>query len=409
MSSQSNPLISFIIPVYNRKEKLKRAIDSVLVSPFTDYEIILIDDASTDGTREYCQSYAELDSRFHCILLDENHGPGYARNCGFQHAKGQWIYCLDSDDVLISESLPRIAEMLQREFSKVPIVFVDSIWVTENDSQSYDIYLSISYETSVVCEINEFWNKYSAATWTTLWQCIISTDFLNYHSLHCPETYYHEDIVLISKILNIVDSVGICAVPMVQYTYLSSDSLGCSGIRRFPFETVKMYLELYKLYSTNSKNTSGVCAMERALFRSMIICGVRHELKYDPHARPIKDLISEIFTSTIENIPDIYYTELFSAYYRELLKTSLFLFPAGQVHVLLAKRLLDCGGTILGLIDNNRGSETESVIDEYTNLNIFTPKQVAERYPGAYVLSLWEGKPRINFSQMLNTYELREY
>lgn len=90
----STPLVSVIIPTHNRARYLGLAIDSVLKQTFDDYEVIVIDDGSTDGTRDVVREYGGSVRYLH----QENSGVGAARNAGIEAAKGEWITFLDDDD-----------------------------------------------------------------------------------------------------------------------------------------------------------------------------------------------------------------------------------------------------------------------------------------------------------------------
>ena len=89
--------VSVIIPIYNRAYCLARCLDSVLFQTFTDWECILIDDGSTDGSLSVCRHYAETDSRFR-VYSQSNSGASVARNRGLELARGQYIAFIDSDD-----------------------------------------------------------------------------------------------------------------------------------------------------------------------------------------------------------------------------------------------------------------------------------------------------------------------
>ena len=89
------PEFSVVIPTYNRLDYLKQALSSVWAQTFTDYEIIVVDDGSNDGTREYLHG---LRSKLR-ILSQPNSGPGAARNIGLREAQGDYIALLDSDDL----------------------------------------------------------------------------------------------------------------------------------------------------------------------------------------------------------------------------------------------------------------------------------------------------------------------
>lgn len=91
------PKISVIVPVYNTEKYLRRCIDSILAQTFTDFELLLIDDGSTDGSGAICDEYAALDSRVR-VFHKPNGGVSSARNLGLDNARGEWITFIDSDD-----------------------------------------------------------------------------------------------------------------------------------------------------------------------------------------------------------------------------------------------------------------------------------------------------------------------
>lgn len=91
--------VSVIVPVYNAEKYLREAIESVLNQTYTDFELLLINDRSTDRSKEICEEYSKKDGRI--ILLEnntDNHGPGSTRNIGLDNATGEFIYFLDADD-----------------------------------------------------------------------------------------------------------------------------------------------------------------------------------------------------------------------------------------------------------------------------------------------------------------------
>lgn len=94
-----NGLVSIIIPVYNRENYLDDCLESVIKQTHKSWEVILIDDGSTDGTVKLCEKYVKKDSRFQMILSDHN-GVSVARNKGLGEAKGEFVFFLDSDDAI---------------------------------------------------------------------------------------------------------------------------------------------------------------------------------------------------------------------------------------------------------------------------------------------------------------------
>lgn len=101
----ARPLVSVILPTYNRGYVLKRAVDSVLAQTYSNLELIVIDDGSTDNTQELLASYS--DPRLKVVVPGKNGGPAAARNRGLEVARGDFIAFQDSDDEWLLEKLER--------------------------------------------------------------------------------------------------------------------------------------------------------------------------------------------------------------------------------------------------------------------------------------------------------------
>lgn len=99
-----SPLISIITPVYNVEKFLQQTIDSVLIQTYSNWELILVDDGSTDKSSEICQTYLKKDKRI-TYIHKENGGQASARNLGIKNAKGDYITFLDSDDFYCEDKL----------------------------------------------------------------------------------------------------------------------------------------------------------------------------------------------------------------------------------------------------------------------------------------------------------------
>ena len=95
-----NPLISIIVPVYNRENTLDVCIRGILASKYKNIELVLVDDGSTDGSLDVCNRYAEEDSRV-VVVAQKNQGVSAARNAGIRVSKGEWVTFIDSDDTVL--------------------------------------------------------------------------------------------------------------------------------------------------------------------------------------------------------------------------------------------------------------------------------------------------------------------
>ena len=102
--------ISLIVPVYNVEPYLRRCLDSVLAQTFTGFEVILVDDGSTDASGRICDEYAEKDARFR-VIHKQNGGVSSARNEGIQASRGRYLAFLDSDDELVPDAFAVFAAL----------------------------------------------------------------------------------------------------------------------------------------------------------------------------------------------------------------------------------------------------------------------------------------------------------
>lgn len=100
-----NTMVSIIVPIYNSSRYLSQCIESILRQDYSDFELILVDDASTDNSRKREEYYEKKDNRVICIYKEKNEGVDYARFSGLSIARGEYIMFVDSDDWLSSDSV----------------------------------------------------------------------------------------------------------------------------------------------------------------------------------------------------------------------------------------------------------------------------------------------------------------
>ncbi len=108
-SYNHTPIISIIIPIYNSESYLRKCLDSILSQTHKDFEVILVNDGSTDQSDNLCKKYSATDSRIR-YYKKENGGVSSARNVGLKNAKGRWCTFVDSDDMLYPDAISSILE-----------------------------------------------------------------------------------------------------------------------------------------------------------------------------------------------------------------------------------------------------------------------------------------------------------
>jgi len=115
----NQPFFSIVMPVYNVSKYLKQAVESVCLQTFKDYELILIDDCSVDGSAEICDQIAIDTDKIQVMHLKNNKGVSNARNVGMSIASGQYLMFMDSDDFIDSELLERVYISIQENTAQI--------------------------------------------------------------------------------------------------------------------------------------------------------------------------------------------------------------------------------------------------------------------------------------------------
>lgn len=141
------PKISIIVPVYNVGEYLEICIDSILNQTFKDFELILVNDGSTDNSLKICNYYKNIDNRI-CIIDKKNGGLSSARNAGLDIAKGEYIGFIDSDDYIH----PQMYELLYNQIikNKADISMCDFKKVYEFDKKLLDSNFVLYNKTEIL-------------------------------------------------------------------------------------------------------------------------------------------------------------------------------------------------------------------------------------------------------------------
>ena len=134
-----NNLVSIITPSYNSSKFISQTIESALSQTYTTWEMIIVDDVSSDNSNDIIEAYIKKDSRIKLIKLEENSGPAIARNIGIKKASGRYIAFLDADDLWMPEKLEK-----QVSFMKEKSVAL-----------SYTEYVRIDEHSKIISEIIE--------------------------------------------------------------------------------------------------------------------------------------------------------------------------------------------------------------------------------------------------------------
>jgi len=130
-------LVSIVLPTYNRDCLIDRAIRSILNQTYKNFELIVIDDGSTDNTEKVVKEFREKDKRIKYIQYKKNKGAAVARNTGIKAAKGEYIAFQDSDDEWVPEKLEKQMEAFDKATPNVGVVYTDLQRVNKDGGIKY--------------------------------------------------------------------------------------------------------------------------------------------------------------------------------------------------------------------------------------------------------------------------------
>ena len=192
-----HPAVSVIIPVYGVEAWLPACLDSVLGQTLKEIELLCIDDASPDGCGRILDSYAARDPRIRVFHLEENRMQGCGRNLGLAHARGDYVYFLDSDDLITPEALEALYEAARREDLDGIAFDSCSVYDSPELEKKFSFYPAALQGDCPegVCTGRELLNLLSLRD---QWSCLIQRQFwkrsfLTEQDLRFPEQTEHED------------------------------------------------------------------------------------------------------------------------------------------------------------------------------------------------------------------------
>lgn len=253
MQAQSLPLVSIITPVYNAEKYLDTCINSVLKQTYTNWELILVNDGSTDNSWKIIKQYSQLDNRIRCINKT-NEGPSLSRKLGTIQSKGKYIQYLDSDDFLLEKAIENLvckAEKTNAEIVAAPFLF----YYSENEAIPSG-HFSFQEVTGM-----EYFNiiLLGKAYWS-VWSNFLSRSLFEKNDIQfIPDVSFGEDAILMVQLLYHTSKVVALEAPILCYRQVESSI--CHNItpkRRDDLRTYTSWIEnflikegLYNFHESN--------------------------------------------------------------------------------------------------------------------------------------------------------------
>lgn len=207
------PTISIIVPVYNVDTLLSKCLNSILSQTISDYELIIVDDGSTDMSGKICDDYKEKDKRI-IVIHQQNQGSSAARNAGLALAKGKYLSFIDSDDWVEPDYLQNMLDCIVTNQADMVI---SAYFFDKSNNSRISENKPLTLEKEAILD-----GFYSNQLHAGLWNKMITRKIVIDNNLTFSKYNYYEDMVFSTQLTIAANSFAYCSKP--SYHYFSNSS-----------------------------------------------------------------------------------------------------------------------------------------------------------------------------------------
>ena len=299
---QAKPFFSVVMPVYNVESYLEEAIQSVLSQTFSDFELILVDDCSPDGSAVICDRFAALDARVQVLHLSENVGLSYARNAGLSKATGTYISFMDSDDTIEPTVLQEVYASLEENDADMVVFglkedYCDADGAVKNSfSVGYDMPLFCKTRDEVQDEVIRLEQK------TLLgyaWNKFYRLENIRTQGLAFQKITLIEDILFNIGFVKTAEKINILSCTPYHYMKRVDGSLTAKFVPDYYQLHRQRVQALLDLYISWNKDTDEVRRVLADIFARYIFsalqrnCDKRAQMTFSARRKFLKQLYSQ--------------------------------------------------------------------------------------------------------------------
>ena len=262
-----NISFSLIVPCYNVQDYLEQCINSILAQTYQNFEVILVDDGSTDSTPELCDRLALSDARI-LPYHKKNGGLSDARNYGIERANGDYYVFVDSDDFIAESALEHFAFIISRSHPDVLLTRLTEYYGNDNIIEQ-DMEMSVFFSAGVTVEKALQWEmKKTKSAWPAP-KKILSARFVKKHEFRFLNGYLHEDLHWSCRVMMYAESFEICTEHWYYHRMKRVGSITNTISPKRVIDVIKMADELI-----NSKEMSLIAESRRKLISERIMRSV---------------------------------------------------------------------------------------------------------------------------------------
>ena len=237
--------VSVIIPVFNAEKYISTCIESLISQSYSDFEIICVDDGSTDNSPRILQQYMSMDPRIK-IIEQKNQFAGNARNMGMEVASGKYCMFLDVDDFFEKNMIELQVRQIERDHADICICDADIYDDQAGTFRKSEWLLAKSYIPHVPFNREEIKDHIFFIKTPAAWNMIISSAFIKEHALKFQETKNTNDLYFTYAALNLAQKITVVDMVLVHYRIGTGSNLQ-SGNDKSPLDFCRAFLKLKEL------------------------------------------------------------------------------------------------------------------------------------------------------------------
>ena len=237
--------VSVIIPVFNAEKYISTCIESLITQSYSDFEIICVDDGSTDNSPRILQQYMSMDPRIK-IIEQKNQFAGNARNTGMEVASGKYCMFLDVDDFFEKNMIELQVRQIERDHADICICDADIYDDQTGTFRKSEWLLAKSYIPHVPFNREEIKDHIFFIKTPAAWNMIISAAFIKKYALRFQETKNTNDLYFTYAALNLAQKITVVDMVLVHYRMGTGSNLQ-SGNDESPLDFCRAFLKLKKL------------------------------------------------------------------------------------------------------------------------------------------------------------------
>ena len=283
------PEISIIVPVYKVEKYLEKCVNSILEQTFTNFELILVDDGSPDGSGQICDAYATIDKRVR-VIHQKNGGLSAARNAGLEKATGRYVGFIDSDDYIHPQMYEKLYEALQKNKADLSIcnyAYVDNYGNIDSEKQKKDhIITEVLNRERAFEKIDPLVEGYSF--YVTAWNKLYKRDL--FKNIKFLEGHVHEDEYIVHHIFSLCSKIAI--IEDILYMYVQRDGSIMSSVgTQKSLDAGYAMLNRYFFFKGNKKPVLAKHTLRSAIW---VICDFLSQTHDRESSTAINALVKEI-------------------------------------------------------------------------------------------------------------------